>query len=223
MVVEDRRLALALGEAASSTRRTSGPRAAAGELAVAERAGAPFAEQVVALGIVRAAGVEGPHVGDALADRAAAFEHQRPITLLGQKVGGDHAGRARADDHRAIRQGLGPGRGHCEALLVKRFRDDVAPAARARTFDARLVLGHGHFQRVDVSRSGTYRGRPGFCARSATARCRPAARRAQRAARPTRASSGSSMLRRMLESRMDTGMRGATGKGNKPREHDPKG
>ena len=48
MVVEDRRLALALGEQFEHAAHV-GAGAAAGELAVAERAGAAFAEQVVAL------------------------------------------------------------------------------------------------------------------------------------------------------------------------------
>ena len=107
MIVEDRRLAFALGEDLqdAAARRA---RCAAGQLAVAERAGAPFAEQVIAFGIVRPAVVEGGHVADPLADGLAAFEHQRPIASLGEKIGREGPGRPRADDDRSLSQWFSP-------------------------------------------------------------------------------------------------------------------
>ncbi len=50
--VDDRRLAVAVGEDLQDAGDV-GPGAARGELAVAERAGAPLAEEVVALGVER--------------------------------------------------------------------------------------------------------------------------------------------------------------------------
>ena len=77
MVVEDARFARLLAfvlredfEHANHVR----PGAATGELAIAERAGAAFAEEVVALRLEFAALVKGLHVADALRDRRAAFE-----------------------------------------------------------------------------------------------------------------------------------------------------
>ena len=91
---------------------TSGPRAARRELAVAEGAGAPFAEEVVALGIERPVLVESAHVGDAFLDGAAALEDQA-VGNRSARAGSRRRGRparrrrSRAGAQRA-RAGLGP-------------------------------------------------------------------------------------------------------------------
>ena len=78
VLVEDRRLAVALGEDFEDALDV-GPGAAAGQLAVAERARPPFAEEVVALGVERPAGVEPADVGDAVLDLAAPLQDERPV------------------------------------------------------------------------------------------------------------------------------------------------
>ena len=80
-----------------------GPGAARGELAVAEGAGAPFAEEVVAFGVERPALVEAANVGDPILDGPAALQDQRAIAVLRQQIAGEEAGRSRADDHRPMR------------------------------------------------------------------------------------------------------------------------
>src|SRR5262249_56795033 len=90
VVVQDRRLALALREQLQDAAHVR-PGAAAGELAVAERAGAALAEEVVALGVERAAFVEGAHVADAAADGRGAFEHQRGGPPPGPEAGWQQA------------------------------------------------------------------------------------------------------------------------------------
>ena len=89
---------------------------AAGQLAVAERAGAPLAEEVVALGVERPAGVEPADVGDAVLDGPAALEDQRAVALLGQEVAGEQPGGPGADDHRPMLQGTRAGLGPVEVL-----------------------------------------------------------------------------------------------------------
>ena len=114
VVVEDGRLArllaLALGEQFQHAQHVR-PGAAAGQLAVGERAGAALAEEVVALGVERPAVVEGLHVADAVVDARAAFEHDRPVAVLGEEVRADEPARPGADDHGPVRQGTGPGSG----------------------------------------------------------------------------------------------------------------
>ena len=76
--VDDRRLAVTVGEDLQDTGDV-GARAARGELAVAESAGAPLAEEVVALGIERSRFIEAADVGDPVLDGPAAFQDQGPI------------------------------------------------------------------------------------------------------------------------------------------------
>ncbi len=89
-----------------------GTGAAGGELAVTERAGSPFAEEVVALGVERPVLVEPADVGDPILDGPAPLEDQWPESRFGQEVSGEQAGRTRADDHRPMpersRARLGP-------------------------------------------------------------------------------------------------------------------
>ncbi len=89
--VDDRRLAVAVGEDFQDTGDV-GAGAARGELAVAEGAGPPFAEEVVAFGIERSIFVEPADVGDAILDGPAAFEDQGPIAVS-----------ARANSRRKVR------------------------------------------------------------------------------------------------------------------------
>ena len=111
VLVDDRRPAVALGQDLQHAMDV-GPGAARGELAVAERARTPLAEEVVALGVERPVLVEPPDVGDPVLDGPAPLEDQRPVSRLGQEVAGDQPGRARADDHRPMPQRREPGSGH---------------------------------------------------------------------------------------------------------------
>src|SRR5205807_5803106 len=76
------------------------PGAAAGKLTVAECAGPAFAEQIVALGIERTAGVESTNVVDPIPHRLAALQHQWAVTALCQEIGCHQTSRPRADDDR---------------------------------------------------------------------------------------------------------------------------
>ena len=100
VLVDDRGPAVALGEDFQHV-GDIGARAAGGELAVAEGAGTPLAEEVIAFGIERTVLIESAYVGDAFLDGAAALEDQRLIPAPRQQVAGEQAGRPGADDHRA--------------------------------------------------------------------------------------------------------------------------
>ena len=110
-LVDDRRLAVAVGQDLQDPEDV-GPGVPAGELAVAEGPRAPFAEEVVALGVEQATAVEPADVGDPVLHVPPSFEDQGAITVQGEQVAGEQTGRAGADDHRAmlqrIRAGLGP-------------------------------------------------------------------------------------------------------------------
>ena len=110
-LVDDRGLAVAVGQDLEDLEHV-GAGVPAGELAVAEGAGAPLAEQVVALGVEHAAAVEPADVGDPILHVAAPLEDQGREPLEGQHVAGEEPGRPGADDHRAmferVRAGLGP-------------------------------------------------------------------------------------------------------------------
>ena len=106
-----------------------GAGAAAGQLAVAERARASFAEEVVALGVERPAGVEPADVGDAVLDRAAAFEDQGAIAVLGEQIAGEQPRGAGADDHGPVLEGTRSRLGPVEGLGPERL--DVAARGRA--------------------------------------------------------------------------------------------
>ena len=111
VLVDDRRPAVALGEDFEDVGHV-GAGAAGRELAVAERPGAAFAEEVIAFGIERAVLIESADVGDAILDGAAALEDQRLIPGARQQIAGEEAGGAGADDHRAVAERREPGSGH---------------------------------------------------------------------------------------------------------------
>src|SRR4029434_1799590 len=98
VVVDDGRLALAGGKELQYTAQLR-PRAAAGQLAVAEGAGAAFAKQIVAFRIERAARIESMDVADALTYRWSALEHERLVSLLSEEIAGDESCWAGADNH----------------------------------------------------------------------------------------------------------------------------
>ncbi len=151
MIVNDRRLSLALGEHLEHAADVRAARAA-GELAVAERAGSAFAKQVIALRVVRPAGVEGVHVANPLAHRLAALEHQRPITLLGQKVGGEHARRPGTHDDGPLAERLVAWRGHFKRWFAIQLHRDVLRPPTCHADQLRLVrpLAGRHLQRINV-------------------------------------------------------------------------
>src|SRR5262249_26037471 len=74
IIVEDGRPPLALRKQLEHTVNQRSGRATS-ELAVAERAGAPFTEEVIAFGIERAAGVEASDIMNALPYRGAALQY----------------------------------------------------------------------------------------------------------------------------------------------------
>ena len=113
LLVDDGGFAVAVGDQFQDALDV-GAAGAAGELAVAEGACASFAEQVVAFGVESAAGVELADVGHAVLDSAAAFEERGAVPGEGEKVGGEEAGGAGADDDRAVGQGLRAGLGPVE-------------------------------------------------------------------------------------------------------------
>ena len=115
-VVEDRRLALALGEQFQDAAHI-GAAAATGQFAVAEGAGAALAEKVIALRIERAALVEGADIADALAHRSAALQDQRPIALLRQEIRRHQAAGTGADHDRTLLQRGAARRRHEERLF----------------------------------------------------------------------------------------------------------
>jgi hypothetical protein len=71
------------------------------QLAVAEGAGAAFAELHVGLRVQHAAAPQAPGVLGALAHRLAALQHDRPQAHLRQHQRGEDAAGPEADDHRA--------------------------------------------------------------------------------------------------------------------------
>src|SRR5690606_6798526 len=97
VLIDDRGLAVAIGHDFEDPTHV-GPSSSAGELAVAEGAGTPLAEEVVRLGIDLPAGVERPDVGDPVLDRPPPFEDERPVAADRQEVGGEEPGRPGADD-----------------------------------------------------------------------------------------------------------------------------
>jgi hypothetical protein len=116
VVVEDRRLALALGVELEDAADV-GAGHAAGELAIGKGAGPALAEEVVALRVVRPAAVEGADVMDPLVDWGPAFQDQGLVSLLGQEVGGGEAGGAGADDDGVVLQRHSPPGGQYEGLF----------------------------------------------------------------------------------------------------------
>src|SRR5271166_645499 len=103
LFVDDRVLSLALGEEFEDAANV-GASAAIGQFAIAKSSGTAFAEQVVTFGVVRSAFVEATHIADAIANGAAALQHERTVTLFGQEVGRCQAAGTGTDHDRAVRQ-----------------------------------------------------------------------------------------------------------------------
>ncbi len=156
--VDDRRLALAVGEQLQNAANV-GAGVAVGQFAVAEGAGAAFAEKVVALGVVWAALVEGADVADAVAHRPAALQHQRPIALLGQEVRRHETARSGADHHRAITQRSRAGPRQREGFFVIEVnaRDRVRSPA-GTLGDGGFVFGQSDFGGVNELQGGLVAG-----------------------------------------------------------------
>ena len=74
----------------------------AGQLAIAERARAAFAKQVVVLAIERAAPVELADRGHALLHRLPSFQNEGAIPAHRKVIRGQQSGRSRTHDHRPI-------------------------------------------------------------------------------------------------------------------------
>jgi hypothetical protein len=144
VLVENRGLAVAVGQDLQDAPDV-GPGAAAGQLAVAEGAGAPLAEEVVALRVQRPPGVEAADVGDAVLDLPAAFQDQGAVALERQEIAGEQPRGARADDDRAMGQGLSARLGPFEAFGDE--RRDVGSQVAPR--QAGLVARQLHLGRVD--------------------------------------------------------------------------
>ena len=153
MVVENRRLALAGREQfqhAANIRSGT----AAGELAVAERAGPPFPEQIIAFRIERSAGIEGMYIANPVSYGATSLEHQRPITLFGQEIGRHQSGRSGTDHHRALVQRRVARLRHFESRLLVSFDSFRALISSGARNDGRLVGRHDRFGRVDEMHVG---------------------------------------------------------------------
>ena len=166
-----------------------------GQLAVAERAGAPLAEQVVALRVERSACVEPADVGDPVLDGPAPLEDQRPITLLGQQVAGDQAGRARRRRSPGrCSSGRGPGLGPVEPLGHVGLDVGVEAARRGR----RVLVGEIDLRRIGEVEVVVAAGVEALAEDPPARRSRRAPAPAGRRSRAGRLSSGSSSSRRML-------------------------
>ena len=131
-------LALAVGKELQDPHHI-GAGVSAGEFAVAERAGAALAEEVVALRFEVAAIVEGFDVPDAFVHRGSSFKDERLVAHLGQEVTGHETRRAATDDHRSVPQRFGSGRGHFEGGLVEGL--DSRGGISSPLQDARFGIG----------------------------------------------------------------------------------
>ena len=201
----DRRLAVAVGENFKERGWTSGTffffrGATAGELAVAERAGSAFAEEVVAFGIDRAAGVKCADVGHAVFNVATAFEHERTIARRREEIAREQPRRPGvADDD-------GPmfGAEQCPSIGQSKLsppvqRLDIA-TDQARADDAGFVARQfdlGGVDEVEIVDAGgrrrlfrRMRTRPASASRPTPSRC---------ASLSGKANSGSSSSSRTLE------------------------
>ena len=136
MLVEDRRLAVAFGQDFQDPQHV-GAGIARGELAVAEGAGPPLAEEVVAFRVERAPLVEPADVGHAFLHGAAAFQDQGAVTVLGQEVAGDQTGRAGADDHGPVVQRSRAGLGPPESLGDERLDLGIRPGSNLAGLERR--------------------------------------------------------------------------------------
>ena len=116
MLVDDRRLAVTFGQDFEDARHV-GPGAARRQLAVAEGARAPLAEEVVALRVERPVLVESADVGDPILDGSTPLEDQGAVSVPGQQ---DTRRSGPAGPEPTItgrwRSRREPGSGHVEAL-----------------------------------------------------------------------------------------------------------
>ena len=121
------------------------------ELAVAEGAGAAFAELHVALGRELLAAPQSPGVLRALAHGPAAFEHDGAQAHLGQAQRGEHAAGAEAHHHRPVLQRGRRRHGH----VPRHVGSGLHVRMRGKAGQHRgLVLGavgrEGHVEDVDL-------------------------------------------------------------------------
>src|SRR6266478_4149415 len=105
MLVADRRLPSAFDQPLEHPVDV-GPAHAAGELAIAERTGAPFAEQVIVLRVKGPSPVELADGRHAVFDRLSPFEHERPVSANGEVKGGQEPRRTGTDYDRPFRKRL---------------------------------------------------------------------------------------------------------------------
>jgi hypothetical protein len=143
VLVQDRRLALALREEFQDALHVRSGTAGS-QFAIAERAGAAFAEQVVALRVERAAGIERLNVADAVANGRSAFEHQRGIPAFGEEIRRRQPARAGTDYNWPMKQRPLARFGQCEWRFVVHFDDRRAVTARVSD-NARFVVGQPDF------------------------------------------------------------------------------
>ena len=143
VLVDDRRLAVAVGEDFEDAAGRRGRCSRLVSLPSLNVPAPPFAEEVVALGVERAARVEPADVGDAVLDLAAAFEDQRAVAVQGEQVAGEQPRGARADDHGAMLRGArAPARASRTARprTARRRARDRAAASRSSSL-GQLDLG----------------------------------------------------------------------------------
>ena len=168
-------VALALGEQFQDAQHVR-PGAAAGQLAVGERAGAALAEEVVALGVERPAGVEALHVADAVVHLACRVRARAAGSRAAPGSTRTRARRAGADDHRPVRERHRPGSGienggsSCSSTCTpcgRSPRCDLSSSAADRPRSCRRTGGA-------ACRAGR-----APCGRCASGRCRRASRRAR--------------------------------------------
>ncbi len=201
VLVDDRRLAVTVGEDFQDAGHV-GPGAARRELAVAEGAGPPFAEEVVAFGVERPRLVEPADVGDPVLDGPAAFQDQGAIAVAA-RADSRRTGRpgrrrrSRADARSGVEPGLRP----VEALGNVRSAGPRGPCrCRSQVFVGQF--DRGRVDEMDV-----------VVAAGVEALAEdPPVQRSRRGGRPSRAaifsgrpSSGSSSSRRMLATLIDMG------------------
>ncbi len=99
-----------------------------GQLAVGERAGSAFAELDVRHRIELACPPEAGHVARPCLHVAAALQQDGPVAVLGQRQGGEQAGRTGAHHHRRIIEW--PMAGHDRRLRLLGAHGDVAVAGQ---------------------------------------------------------------------------------------------
>jgi hypothetical protein len=148
VIVQDRRLSLALREQLEHAPHIWTARSA-GQFAVAECARAAFAEKIVALRLKRAARIKAMHVANALAHCRAAFQHDRPIALLREKVAGHESRRPGADDNRTMLERRRPARRHNERRFRVPIDDEIAMFAASERHQSIFILVRRDFGAVD--------------------------------------------------------------------------